>query len=98
LEASNVHDVPDVRDVPNIIDVTNILDISNVPDATYISDDSCDLTPTFDISQVTTSKEVLAIHHNADMEYDENGPVLLSSSSSPFPIRPSCKPPYPKQW
>jgi hypothetical protein len=37
------------------------------------------------------------VHHNVNTDYGENNPVLLSSSSSPFPITPLSKPPYPNQ-
>jgi hypothetical protein len=98
LDVPDVCNVIDARDVTDTIDVINILDSTNVPDVTNISDDSHDLSLTSDISQVTTIREVLIVHHNVDMEYDVNGPVLLSSSSSPMPSRPPCKPSYPKQW
>jgi hypothetical protein len=37
------------------------------------------------------------VHHQENTEYDANDPVLISSSSSPFPSTPLSKPPYPNQ-
>jgi hypothetical protein len=93
LEVPDVCNVIDVPDVIDAIDVTNILDNTNVPVVTNARDDSHDLSLTSDISQVTTTGEQLTVSHNVDTEYDANDPVLLSSSSSPFP----CRPPYPNR-
>jgi hypothetical protein len=81
-------------DMMYVDDAPNLLDITDVPDVTNASDDSHDLSSTFDISQFTTTGEQLMVSHNVDKEDDANDPVLLSSSSSPSP----CRPPYPKPW
>jgi hypothetical protein len=93
-DVCHVIDVPDVTEVIEVTSILDITDVPDVPDVTNVSDDLCDLRSTSDISQVTTTGEVLKVHHNVDMSYDANVPVLLSSSSSPFP----CRPPYPNQW
>jgi hypothetical protein len=68
-----------------------------IKDVTAITDVSYDLSSTSDISQVTTTEEVLMLHHYVNTEYNANDPVILSSSSYPFPSTPLSKPPYPNQ-
>ena len=92
-DSPNIHDVPDVHNVPDVHDITNILDVANVQSVINVSDVSYDLSSTSDISKVTTTGEVLIVHHYINTEYDTNDPVLISSSSSPFPSTPLSKPP-----
>jgi hypothetical protein len=74
-DSPNVHDVPDVHNVTDVHDVTNILDVTNFQGVTNVSDVSYDLSTTSDISKVTTTGEVLMVHHYVNTEYDANGPV-----------------------
>jgi hypothetical protein len=62
-----------------------------------ISDDSHDISSTSDISQVTTTEEVIKVHHQVDMEYDANGSPVLPSGLTPCHSRPPKNPPYSKQ-
>jgi hypothetical protein len=73
----------------NVIDVTTVQDVTAITDASYV------LSATSDISQVTTTGEVLMVHHNMDTEYDANDPVLILSSSTSSPRTLPSKPPYP---
>jgi hypothetical protein len=41
---------------------------------------------------------VLKVHHQVDIEYDANGPLVLSSGLAPCPRRPPKKPPYSNQY
>jgi hypothetical protein len=67
-----------VDDALSFLDVSDVPYATDVLDVTNVSDDSYDLSSTSDISQVTTTGEVLKVHHNVDMGYDVNDPVLLS--------------------
>jgi hypothetical protein len=58
---------------------------------------SYDLSSTYDIPQVTATMGVLRVHHQVDIEYDANGPPVLSSGLTLCPSRPPKKPPYPNQ-
>jgi hypothetical protein len=80
---------------PRVLDASKVIDVTTVQDVTAIADVSYDLSSTSNISQVTTTGEVLMVHHNVITDYDANDPILLSSSSSPFPSTPLSKPPIP---
>jgi hypothetical protein len=97
-DIDSVIDVTKVSDVKIVVvDVPNVLYITDITDVVNISDDLYDMSSTSDISQVTTTEEVLKAHHQVDMEYDVNGSSVLSSGLTPCPSRPPRKPPYSKQ-
>jgi hypothetical protein len=106
LDVSDIFSVTDVLDGTDIIeatysnsviDVTIVLDVGDITDVISISDDSFDLSSTSDISQVTTTDEVLKVYHQVDMKYHPNGSPVLSIGLTPCPSRPPRKPPYSKQ-
>jgi hypothetical protein len=78
---------------PRALDARNVIDVTTIQDVTATTDLLYDLSSSSDISQVTTTGEVLMVHHCAKNQYDANDPVLISYSSSPFPSTPFSKPP-----
>jgi hypothetical protein len=100
IETTNIDGVIDVTKVSDIkiviVDVPNVLNVTDITEVN-ISDELCDMSSTSDIPQVTATMEVLEVHHQVDMEYDTNGPPVLSSSLTPCPSRPPKKPPYSNQ-
>jgi hypothetical protein len=98
VSAADIHNVTDIMeatDTNDVIDVSKVLDVTDI--TVNVSDDSYDLSSTSDISKITTTEEVLKVHHQVDMEYDANGSPVLSSGPTPCPSRPPRKPPYFKQ-
>jgi hypothetical protein len=92
----DVTDIIEATDCSNVIDVTKVQDATDITDVINISNDSYDLSS--NISQVTSEGEALKVHHYVDMEYDANGPPVLSSGPTPCLNRPPGKLPYPKQY
>jgi hypothetical protein len=107
LDEFDIFTVTDILDITDIIDTTNIdsvIDVTKVSDVKIVVVDVpnalnvTDITDviTSDISQATTTDEVLKVHHQVDMEYDTNGSPVLSSGLTPCPRRPPKKLPYSK--
>jgi hypothetical protein len=88
---NNTIDIAKVGDVTNVFDVSKALNVTDVTDIINISDDSFDFSSTSDTTQGTTDC------HYKDIEYDANGPSVLSSGLTPCPSGPPKKPPYPNQ-
>jgi hypothetical protein len=101
IETTDIDSIIDVTRVSDVkivvVDVPNGLTVTDITNVINISNDSYDLASTSDIRQVTATREVLRVHHQVDMEYDANGPPILSSGLTPCPSRPPKKPPYSKQ-
>jgi hypothetical protein len=97
LDASDAFNEIDVFYVTDDDEASYAIDMSDVLDVTYItdvdiSDDLCDISSTSDIPQATATA-----HHQVDIEYDANGPPVLSSGLTPCPSIPPKKPPYSNQ-
>jgi hypothetical protein len=101
IETTDIDSIIDVTRVSDVkivaVNVPNVLNVTDTTDVINISNDSYDLPPTSDIPQATATREVLKVHHQVDMEYDANGPPLLSSGLTSCPRRPPKKPPYSNQ-
>jgi hypothetical protein len=90
LDDSDILGVTDALDVYDIFNVTNVFDVTDIIEAPVINNAN-------DVTNITSTVEILKVHHHTEMEYDAYGPPVLPSSSSPAISRPSRKPSYSKQ-